>query len=108
MKSIKAGNYQVHFENKTFVNLNKALRVAKYDQIHILCDENTFRHCLPLLVTSCPKLRTAEIIELESGEQNKNLDITAMIWQTLLETNAGRNSLLINLGGGVISDIGGF
>ena len=53
-------------------------------------------------------LEKAEIIEIESGEENKNIEICAQIWRTLSELGADRKSLLINLGGGVIIDLGGF
>lgn len=74
----------------------------------ILCDQNTLRHCLPTLVTEVPRLAGAEVIETESGEQAKTLEVAAGIWQTLSDQNAGRDTLLVNLGGGVICDLGGF
>ena len=48
------------------------------------------------------------MFEIESGESNKVLEVASNIWQTLLESNADKNALLINLGGGMISDLGGF
>ena len=69
----------------------------------ILLDENTRRHCLPLLET-----KNAELLEIESGEKNKHIQTCTQLWKTLIDLGADRHSLLINLGGGVICDIGGF
>jgi 3-dehydroquinate synthase len=57
---------------------------------------------------NCPKLNEAEIIELESGEEHKTLDTCLQIWGGLTDLGADKKSLIINLGGGVISDLGGF
>lgn len=74
----------------------------------ILADENSIHFCLPLLLDQVEALREAEIIEIESGEQNKNIEICHRIWEVLSEMEADRHSVLINLGGGVIGDMGGF
>lgn len=75
--------------------------------VFVLVDENTGRYCLPDLVkgTGHPDIH---FIEVKSGERNKNLESCTSIWDRLLHAEADRKSLLINLGGGVISDMGGF
>lgn len=108
MKVVKSNGYKVLFGSDALGALSSFLSKSGYTSYFILCDENTFLHCLPLLVTSCPKLANAEIIEAESGEASKSLEFCVSIWQTLIENNADRQSLLINLGGGVVSDLGGF
>ncbi|MCK5857290.1 MAG: 3-dehydroquinate synthase [Bacteroidales bacterium] len=80
----------------------------KVSKVYILVDENTHLHCIPTLIRNSSVLANSEILEIESGENQKNLDICFHLWQTLAENNADRNTLLINLGGGVISDMGGF
>lgn len=55
-----------------------------------------------------PELEGAELIELESGEANKTIDVCIQVWRVLSELGADRSSLLVNLGGGVITDLGGF
>ena len=65
-------------------------------------------HCVVDLITRVKSLEDVEIIEIESGEENKTIDICYQIWETLSAYKADRNSLLINLGGGVITDMGGF
>lgn len=80
----------------------------KWTNYFIICDSNTLVHCLSRLVVACPFLKEAEIIELEPGEESKDIDVIASIWQTLTELGADKKSLIINLGGGVISDAGAF
>ena len=74
----------------------------------ILLDENTFQHCLPLLITQVDALQEAEFVEVPVGEECKSLEVTAQVWQTLLESEADRNTVIVNLGGGCVSDLGGY
>ena len=74
----------------------------------ILLDENTFQHCLPLLVSSVEALQEAEFVEVPVGEECKCLEVAAQVWQTLLEGEADRQHVLVNLGGGSVCDLGGF
>lgn len=74
----------------------------------ILLDENTFQHCLPLLISSVEALQEAEFIEVPVGEECKNLEVAAQVWQTLMEGEADRNAVIINLCGGCVCDLGGF
>lgn len=76
-----------------------------YSQIAVLVDENTEKYCLPLFTDI---LNNALIIEIKSGEEHKNLESCKTIWEALTQANFDRNSLMINLGGGVIGDMGGF
>jgi len=78
------------------------------DAIFILTDSNTRKRCLPLLQLAYPALNNAHILEIRSGESSKSQVSCEEIISTLLSKHAGRNSLLINLGGGVVCDLGGF
>ena len=84
--------------------------VLDYSQsgIYILVDENTHKFCLPLLREKCSGLDAAVVIEFQAGERNKTISGAEKIWRRLVSEKAVRNSLLICLGGGVITDIGGF
>lgn len=108
MPTIKAKDYSVYIGSGALTSLSSFLAKHNYASVFILCDENTLPACLPTLIHHCPSLATAEIIEIESGELSKSLDHSALIWQTLLEQGADKQSLLVNLGGGVVSDLGGF
>ena len=74
----------------------------------ILLDENTFQHCLPLLISSVEALQEAEFIEVPVGEECKSLEVAAQVWQTLMESEADRNAVVVNLGGGCVCDLGGY
>lgn len=105
---IKSLGYTIYTGKTVFKDLNTFLKKQKYSSYFILCDENTLKNCLPVLITQCKELKDAEIFEIESGENSKSLQLCSQLWETLLSYNADRNSLIINLGGGVISDLGGF
>lgn len=94
--------------NSSLIQLEKFLGKKKYSSAFILVDENTHKLCLPLLIANCPSLHQSEIIEIDSGEKNKNIEICSQLWNTLSYLKADRNSVFINLGGGVICDMGGF
>ncbi len=79
-----------------------------FSKIIVLTDSNTHTHCLPYIDLHSSVFSNAEIIEIEVGEEHKNLDTARLIWETLLDIQADRNSVLVNLGGGVVCDIGGF
>lgn len=83
----------------------KAYRDARY---FILVDENTYNHCLPQLVAQVEPLQKAEFMEVPIGEECKDIAIATQLWETLLESGADRDSVLVNLGGGCVSDLGGF
>lgn len=74
----------------------------------ILLDENTFQLCLPQLISQVEALQEAEFIEVPAGEECKSLEVAAQVWQTLLESGADRQHVLVNLGGGSVCDLGGF
>lgn len=84
------------------------LQRQQYSNIAILVDENTRQYCLPYLLEVVPPLKSAVVLNVASGEQHKNIDTCAVLWQRLLECQFDRRSLLLNLGGGVIGDMGGF
>lgn len=81
---------------------------SKTHKLFILVDENTKEHCLQALTSFAPSLSSATVIEIKSGEANKSIETANYIWSKLSEHKAGRDSLLVNLGGGVITDLGGF
>ena len=108
MPEIQSNNSTVYIGQDALGHLNTLLANHQCDQIFVLVDENTLACCLPELMSAVEGLENAEIIEINSGEENKTIDISYQIWKTLVELNADRGALLINLGGGVITDMGGF
>ncbi len=79
-----------------------------YTKVFVLVDENTETSCLPLFRNNLPGVSITGVVKIKSGEQNKNIQTASAIWEQLTQFHAERDSLLINLGGGVITDIGGF
>ena len=108
MDSISTKNCTIHFNNTCYSSLNKHLKDNNFSKIFILVDENTHQHCLPLFLEKMETTAVIEIMEIESGEINKTIDTCVGLWNTLSELDADRKSLLINIGGGVITDLGGF
>lgn len=74
----------------------------------IIVDENTHDSCLEYLITTFPNLEDAEVMLLPAGEENKVMEVCFQVWQALSEYNISRNDLIINLGGGLVTDVGGF
>lgn len=106
MKPIQNIDYSIFFEN-SLQELDNFLSENKYSKVFILVDTNTETHCLPLLLSALTNPKY-DLIEITPGEENKNIDFCIGIWRMLLDFGADRNSLLINLGGGVLTDMGGF
>jgi 3-dehydroquinate synthase len=82
------------------------LNEEKYSKVIILVDKNTANYCIPLLKPTA--IVDAIIIDIEAGEKYRTLDTASYIWKTLINNKIDRNALLINLGGGTVTDIGGF
>lgn len=87
--------------------LHKYIRNKASEDIFILCDTTTEKLCLPALMES-EKLAAAHKITIAAGDENKNIDSAVKIWKYLTENGANRKSVMINVGGGMITDIGGF
>ena len=108
MQTILATNYSVYFNETGYEKLASYLVPTHYSKIFILVDDNTSQYCLPHLLNNLATEVEIEIIELESGEVHKNISTCNEVWAALSELGADRKSIIINLGGGVISDLGGF
>ncbi len=85
-------------------NSLKKLSKLNYSKVAILVDENTKKNCL----NKIPKIKNSVIIEIPSGEENKQISTCNLIWKRLKINQFDRDSVVINLGGGVLGDIGGF
>lgn len=89
--------------------LRRALGGTEYDRLLVITDSNVHRLVWPRLKAACPELLgTASVIVIPAGERNKNLNTLASIWSAMNDAGATRRSLVVNLGGGVVTDIGGF
>ncbi|UII29250.1 3-dehydroquinate synthase [Fulvivirga maritima] len=95
----------IKFTEKAAEELINLLNTSSYNKIAVLVDENTKAHCYPLLERYLPQ---HTLVEINSGESHKTLETCTYIWQELTSAAFDRKSLFINLGGGVIGDMGGF
>ena len=108
MNSIPSTFYSIHFNDRCYKELNTYLETSNFSKIFILVDSNTHLHCLPKFLANIHVEMALEIIEMEAGEINKTLDTCTQIWHSLSDLDGDRKSLIINLGGGVVTDLGGF
>ena len=97
---------KVLYTEKGWNRLENTIESNLYTSIFVLTDGNTNRHCLPLFDNHFQ--HTYTLLNMEAGEINKHLATCESLWASLSEQGADRNSLLINLGGGVVTDLGGF
>jgi len=107
MKSVLDTTHEIHFDTIAQAVLRQSLEKANYSKIFVLVDENTKRYCLPVF----EHLNTHpidEIITIKAGEAHKTIQTCCEVWTILSEMGADRKSLLINIGGGVVTDLGGF
>ena len=88
-------------------SLSRAIEQCPHDKLFILTDEHTRRLCLPAL-KELPALKDAIEICIGAEDVHKTLETLASVWMSLSTQGATRHSLLINLGGGMVTDLGGF
>ena len=107
MNNIQSDNYTVYFDN-SLTELVKFVEQGNYSRVYILTDEHTTEYCLPVVKEHLEHLDNFDLIEVNAGEESKNIDFCIGIWKTLIDFGADRKALLVNLGGGVVTDMGGF
>ncbi|WP_324719029.1 3-dehydroquinate synthase [Salinimicrobium sp. HB62] len=98
----------VYFNDPGYQEFNQFLNRERFTKIFVLVDSNTHLHCLSSFL---PKLETTteiEVLEIDAGEEYKTLETCNSLWEVLSEMGGDRRSLLVNLGGGVVTDLGGF
>jgi 3-dehydroquinate synthase len=108
MQQIPSSGYNVYFNDDCYSYLETLLVPGSYSKIFIIVDENTAKHCLPGFLAQLGTELALEIIEMEAGEANKNIETCIQVWHALTDLGADRKSLIVNVGGGVVTDLGGF
>lgn len=88
-------------------DLEEAILSHKYDKLFILTDNHTFCQCLPV-IQEIDQVKNATHITIGVEDVNKTLETLAYVWLKLSNGGATRHSLIINLGGGMVTDLGGF
>jgi 3-dehydroquinate synthase len=107
MNTIASAGHNIYFETE-LAPLAKIIEEGKYSNVFVFADRNTSESCLPVFREMLDDFSGFDLIETDPGEENKNIDFCIGIWKTLLDFGADRKCLIINLGGGVITDMGGF
>ncbi|HLV41393.1 MAG TPA: 3-dehydroquinate synthase [Brumimicrobium sp.] len=108
-KQIVSKNNKIELGNLSTSSFNKLLTTKyKNSKKIVIVDENTEELCWPFILTSFEALKEAEVIVLPTGEDNKAMEICLQVWEALTNYHIQRNDVVINIGGGVITDMGGF
>lgn len=106
--TINTLEYPIFITKNAGEKVDEFLSKQAYSSIFIIMDENIMDHCWPKLFKESELLRNAEILLVEPGEAQKDIEIVIQLWQALSEYEADRSSLIVNFGGGMITDLGGF
>ena len=88
-------------------SLTTAIDEVKHDLLFVLCDETTERMCLPV-VSHFKCMESAKLITIPATDSHKTLESLSHVWSELQRMGATRHSLMVNLGGGMVTDLGGF
>ncbi|MFT4697524.1 MAG: 3-dehydroquinate synthase [Flavobacteriaceae bacterium] len=98
----------IYCNNKAWEAFNEKLTSINPSKVFVIIDENTKQFCLPILNSKLNKNIRLKILEINAGEVHKNINTCVSLWNQLSDLGADRNSIILNLGGGVITDLGGF
>ncbi len=98
---------KVILSNNLEETLSAAVAECERDRLFILVDVNTQHYCLPL-VRDMSCLQGAQVIAIGATDENKTLQTLTEVWTALQQGGATRHSLMVNLGGGMVTDLGGF
>ena len=85
----------------------EAIARCPHDRIFVLTDTTTVELCWPI-IKALPEFETAQMITIGATDEHKTLESLAFVWRSLQEGGASRHSLLVNVGGGMVTDLGGF
>lgn len=108
MEPLKTSAYTVYFNDDCYSYLQEVLLRENYSSLFIIADTNTSQYCLPNFLAQVVTDLPIEIIEIEAGENNKSIETSIEVWHALTDLGTDRKSIIINLGGGVVTDLGGF
>ncbi len=98
---------KVVISNQLDRTLAEAIAECEHDKVFVLADETTAQCCLPV-IEKFDGMAEAKRIVIKATDTHKNLDSLSHVWQALSEGGATRHTLLINIGGGMVTDLGGF
>ena len=99
---------KVIFTSDPAGELAAAIEALRPASVAVIADANTARLALPLLFRDCPALARAEVITIPAGDDNKTIATASEVWARLSAAGCTRSSVVVNVGGGVVTDLGGF
>lgn len=99
---------KILFTNLVEDALDKVIAEIDPAGVFVMADSNTARFALPRLLQLCDSLQGATVITVDAGDEAKNIEAATRVWHTLIDKGATRKSLMVNVGGGVVTDLGGF
>lgn len=99
---------RVIFTNQVEEAIDSAVEAMAPAGVYVLVDTNTAKYVLPRLQTGSKAIAAAKVLIMSAGEENKNLETLARVWTGLGDGEATRRSVMINVGGGVVTDLGAF
>ncbi len=108
MQAIQTSAYPILFNEECYAYLQQTITPDKYSKAFVIADTNTSQVCLPNFLAQFATDVEIEILEIDAGEENKTIETCINAWHALTELEADRKSLIINVGGGMVTDLGGF
>ncbi|NVK66237.1 MAG: 3-dehydroquinate synthase, partial [Flavobacteriales bacterium] len=108
MHIIESNGHQLELGPIIESSFVEKLRLFREEKIVLFGDEHTSEACISYLVANFDELSEAEVIVIPAGELSKTVEIAENIWEVLSDYQIGRHDLFVNVGGGLITDMGGF
>jgi len=99
---------KIHFGKSGIAKLIDYLQQTDYSALVIITDTNTKTHCLPVLLEKIKPITPNQVLQISAGEAHKTIDSCLVLWKKLAVLNLNRKTIVLNLGGGVVTDLGGF
>lgn len=97
----------IYFAHEADAWLQKWAESQSFSQVFVLCDQHTYHHCFQAWRPNVPFLASAQVLLIPPGEASKSSHQLQLLWSALSQAGADRHSLLINVGGGITTDLGG-
>ena len=98
----------VKYDNEALNEFKELIEHEGISKVFFLVDENTHEKCLIPLLQELEFIPENELLEVEAGEESKSAEVLIQLWKAMSELEADRNALVVNVGGGMITDLGGF
>ena len=99
---------KIIYTNEVGAAIDRLVGAAGCKSVFTIVDVNTAAFCLPKLRDTSAAVAGSTVLTVKAGDSEKNLDAAVALWKSLSNGGATRSSMIINVGGGVVTDLGGF